>query len=89
MPHWINGAQMSKKLQEAAKTRFVHRFTAEHVPAWYNGNAHSAGGKMYPHFASDADWLANTEFCLTKDGRRFNEAMKYCRSSPTWPKGRP
>lgn len=83
MVDYVNGAQLPARLQSQAKARYVHRFTADHKPAWAakpmpNGNA-------YPvQFASDADWLANTDFPVTKRGKLAYRPSD-CYSRPTWP----
>ena len=80
----VPGTELSVEVQRDALARFVHRYTAEHKPAWaYNLNPH----KPYrPQFASDADWLANTRFWVRADGS-LSERHRYCSSTPTRPFG--
>lgn len=81
---YLLGSQLSPALQAECKRTFVHRFTAEHLPAW--SRAEWKDGKPYPlQFASDADWLANTEFPITSTGRLARGANVHCISHPTWP----
>lgn len=62
---------------------YVHRFTKDHKPGW--ANQPRPDGTPYPvQFASDADWLANTEFRVRSDGR-LDRRITHCRSHPTWP----
>lgn len=83
MVDYVNGAELSPELRRAALARYVHRFTAEHVPAW--ARQPRPDGTPYPvQFASDADWLANTDFPVTKAGQ-LAERPSDCRSRPTWP----
>lgn len=62
---------------------YVHRFTREHVPGW--ARIPRPDGTHYPvQFDSDADWLAHTEFNVTKSGALDRRAT-HCMSFPTWP----
>jgi len=66
---------------------YVHRYTREHRPTW--ANQPRPDGTPYPvHFASDAEWLRNTTFQVTKSGR-LDQRVKCCESRPTWPDGDP
>lgn len=79
----VKGSQLPKNMQQEALRCWVHRYTRDHIPAW--AREPMPDGKPYPvQFASDAEWLANTEFTLTKTGR-FSRRDRYCRSTPTWP----
>jgi hypothetical protein len=79
----VKGSTLPYAMQEEAKRRWVHRHTAEHVPIW--ARKPMPNGNAYPvQFASDAEWLANTDFTLTKGGK-FSARDRYCRSTPTWP----
>lgn len=74
------GSLLSPADQRLALSRYVHRYTREHVPAW----AHKTRGGVYQvQFASDADWLSNTTFPVRKDGSLA--ARGDCNSYPTWP----
>ena len=78
----IKGDQMYGKLQQDAKRKFVHRYTRDHVPAW--AMVPMPNGKAYPvQFDSDAEWLANTTFTVTKKGELAKRNP--CHSVPTWP----
>ena len=82
---WIKGSELTPTQQRQALARFVHRFTADHVPQWA-GERRPDGTRYMVQFADDADWLAHTEFAMTAAGR-FDERVRYCRSTPTWPHG--
>ncbi len=46
---------------EQACSRFVHRYTMEHIPAWSRRPA--PNGRHYaPQFRSDCEWYENTLF---------------------------
>lgn len=66
-----------------ACSRYVHRYTMDHVPEWAKARAHN--GKFYaPQYASDAEWYACTEF----NGEGEIADSKHCYSSrQTWPLG--
>lgn len=77
------GNELAPHVQRKALAQFVHRFTRDHVPTWACDPM--SNGQPYPvQFDSDADWLANTEFQVTKSGE-LDKRAKWCRSSPTWP----
>jgi hypothetical protein len=79
------GNQLRDVDQVYVLAAYVHRFTKQHVPAW--ARHPRVDGKPYmPQFADDADWLANTEFAVTKSGRLDMRTNK-CFSTPTWPEG--
>ena len=78
----VLGSALSPENRQDALSRFVHRFTGDHRPAW------AAVGREdrtpFPvQFANDADWLAHTIFHITEDGRI--SGRRGCESSPTWP----
>lgn len=79
----IKGTNLNQSDQQYVLSAYVHRFTGDHKPAWANGIWKD--GKTYPlQFANDAEWLANTEFHVTKHcslDKRHNS----CFSNPTWP----
>lgn len=79
------GSELTPEEQEICLTKFVHRFTREHVPQWAK-SPRPDGTAYKPQFASDRDWLENTRFRVTKSGR-LDRRAKYCHSSPTWPDG--
>lgn len=70
---------------EQAKARYVHRFTAEHVPMW--ARQRRADGTFYaPHYISDAEWFANTLFPPNNPlGRKETSCFS---SNQTWPLGK-
>jgi hypothetical protein len=46
---------------QEAKTRYIHRFTMEHVPVW--AERPGPDGKYHaPEYQSDAEWYDNTMF---------------------------
>lgn len=86
MVKYIKGGKLSKTAQGEALAAYCHRYTMEHVPTWARKPA--PNGKYYkPHFASDAEWLANSEFPVTKRGRLSRHEDADCRSWATWPLG--
>ena len=85
-PNWRRGTELDHDSQREVLAAYVHRFTGDHKPAW--AREPMPNGKPYPvQFASDADWLANTLFEVTKAGR-LNRRQRYCYSRPTWPNGK-
>lgn len=79
------GSDLPPRLQAEALRAYVHRFTRDHVPMW--AKVPRPDGTPYPvQFASDADWLAHTMFCVTRS-RPMGLAEAPCRSNPTWPDG--
>jgi hypothetical protein len=86
MVEYVNGARLSPALQAEAKRRYPHRYTLEHAPAW--ARSLRPCGRPYPvQFRDDSDWLANTEFPVTKAGA-LAKRPAHCRSAPTWPNGK-
>lgn len=81
------GNQLSEKTQEAAKRRYVHRFTGDYTPDWVNRALRS--GTQYPlQFRSDGEWLDNTKFWVNNDGTlAWRRGFTDCQSTPTWPNG--
>lgn len=83
MPTMTRGTDLPPRLQREALARYVHRFTAEHVPAW--AREPRPDGRPYPvQFANDADWLAHTDFPVTRRGE-ISARPSSCYSRPTWP----
>ncbi len=77
----VKGTQLPYQQQRMALASYVHRFTGTHTPAW--ARKPRSDGTAYPvQFKDDADWLANTEFPVTKSGRL---GRGDCYSRPTWP----
>lgn len=67
----VRGTKLAKSQQEEALRAFVHRSTKEHK-----------FGTGPFCFESDAEWLANTFFNVTKVGVITGGR---CESHPTWP----
>ncbi len=84
---WIRGNQLSADDQHLVKTAFVNRYTREHVPDWATGRLTQNGNPFPPHFDSDDEWLAHSQF-QTLRGRLSINPMN-CRSSLIWPDGIP
>lgn len=79
----LRGDQLCPADQKEVLASYVHRFTRQHVPAW--AKEPWKDGKPYPvQFDSDADWLAHTEFTVTKAGR-LDHRSHDCWSHHTWP----
>lgn len=72
--------------QERVLRAFAHRFTRDHKPAWANKPL-SSGKFCRVQFASDTEWLANTQFAIRKSDGRLDMRVKACISHPTWPEG--
>jgi hypothetical protein len=80
---WVKGTSLSSFEQKRALGMFNQRFTGDHKPSW--ADKEWKDGKPYPlQFKDDKEWLANTEFPVTKDGKISNR-HRFCRSNPTWP----
>jgi hypothetical protein len=68
MVEYVAGNRLNPRARADALGRFVHRHTGNHKPAWARGIWKD--GKPYPvQFLDDSDWLANSRFAVTKDGR--------------------
>lgn len=78
MQDWLRGDRLAPTEQLKALSRFVHRYTGTHKPAW------ARKGNPPVHFADDVDWLCNTYFMVTRDDR-LDDRAEYCESHPTWP----
>lgn len=77
----INGAR--PVTFEEACSRYVHRFTLDHVPAWASKPCARSGKYPGPHYGSDLEWYKNSEF-PDRGGRK-----RYCRSlRQTYPLGK-
>jgi len=86
MVDYVNGAKLPPALQRDARARYVHRFTGDNRPSWTRELRPC--GRSYPlQFQNDSDWLANTDFPITKAGALANRP-NHCQSRPTWPNGR-
>lgn len=69
---------------EAAKARYPHRYTGEHVPSWARERA--PNGRCYaPGFRNDREWYANTLF---PGEAGIPKRHKHCETSnQSWPLG--
>lgn len=67
-----------------AQARYVHRFTAEHVPSW--ARQQRDDGTFYaPQYASDAEWFERSTF--PGEGE-ISKRSPFCQSTgQTWPLG--
>lgn len=74
---WCYGACLPTALRRQVLAIFVNRVTAEHVPAWARKAVKS--GKMPIRYASDLEWLHNTEFAITKTGE-LDRRVRHCTS---------
>lgn len=80
------GTELSSEDKAWVLNAFVHRFTRDNRPAWARGEWKD--GKPYPvQFASDAEWLANTRFNVTKRGKVIKGRDCYT-TGQTWPRCR-
>lgn len=70
---------------EQAKSRYVHRFTMQHIPAWAR-EVREDGSYYAPQYRSDKEWYELTKF-PGEDGIPKRE--KFCQSNgQTWPLGK-
>lgn len=85
MVEYVKGSDLPSALQCDALASYVNRYTRDHRPYWATtGNPDKFPNGVYPlQFDSDADWLANTLFPVSKSGNRLLTGD--CQSSPTWP----
>lgn len=79
---YVNGLELSPRVQSQACAQFVHRFTRTHIPRWAQSNPNYKA-----QFADDKDWLAHTDFAVRKNGE-LDKRANHCVSSPTWPDGK-
>lgn len=80
----IRGNLLKPEDKRYVLSAYVHRFTKEHRPQW--ASQLRPNGKPYPvQFASDEDWLANTDFPIGKGGKLKTGQDVHCESHPTWP----
>lgn len=77
----MRGDKLTPEDQKRVLAAYVHRYTGDHTPAWVTSI-------LFPiNFRDDADWLANTEFHVTANGR-LDLRWRSCESHPTWPNGK-
>lgn len=74
----IRGTCLIEVDQTNVLNQYIHRYTKDHKPSWVTWQS--------VQFESDQDWLENTFFKVTKQGR-LDKRVKYCESHPTWPEG--
>jgi len=68
MPTLVHGNELAPARQREALRSYVARYTGDHKPQW--ARQPMPNGNAYPvQFADDAEWLANTQFWVTKTGR--------------------
>lgn len=86
MPIFTTGSTLAVDVQRDCLARFVHRYTMQHVPSW--ARQPMPNGRYYaPQYRTDAEWLANTEFAVTREGR-LAANHRYCQSrNQSWPLG--
>lgn len=72
-----------------AKSRYPHRFTMEHVPAWARHRPVEHGGtetRYYaPQFRTDREWYENTRF--PGEEGHLGDAEDCTTRDQTWPLG--
>jgi hypothetical protein len=75
---------MARPTFQQACSRYVHRFTMEHVPAWARQPVEP--GKFYaPQFRSDREWYEHTTF--PGDAGHLGDRNHCFTSGQTWPLG--
>lgn len=76
---------------EEACRMYVHRYTAQHVPAWAASCPADHGGterRFYaPHFASDREWYDNTLFPGEPEHQVYGFRDNCYTRNETWPYG--
>lgn len=74
---------MTRPTFEEARSRYVNRYTMEHVPGW--ALKPSRPGRWYaPHFRTDREWYAATTF----PGEPGYTGRRFCHTeNETWPLG--
>lgn len=82
----VLGTQLPFEAQQEVLRDFSNRFTCERVPNW--ALAPAPNGKYYaPQYRDDKEWLANTWFTVTDDGK-LSQSVLVCESKDaSWPKG--
>lgn len=81
---WRIGTELLREDQGLVLMAFEdRRYVVGRVPDW--ARKPMPGGEAWPpQFASDMEWLANTQFVVTLNGR-LDKRSRDCRESPTWP----
>ena len=73
---------------QEAKSKYVHRYTMEHVPNWAKRQA--PNGKYYaPQYTTDKEWFDNTQFYdpAIPDCKQLAEKNSCYSSGQSWPLG--
>lgn len=71
---------------EEAKSRYVHRFTMEHIPQWAKGQFSDGTGRYHaPQFRTDWEWYMATSFPPHKG---FLNGTHCETGQGTWPLGK-
>lgn len=83
----VKGTDLSPSDQRAALMRYVHRYTAEHVPTWAL-KPRATGDYCAPQFRSDVEWLENTTFRTHVVGGRTRLGGECETTGQTWPFGK-
>lgn len=79
----ISGNRLNSLQQKHVLAAYVHRFTGQHKPTW--AQQLRPDGTAYPvQFKDDADWLANTQFVVTRTGA-LDSRYDSCIPTATWP----
>lgn len=75
---------MPRLLFEEAKTRYVHRYTLEHVPAW--ARSPRDDGTFYaPQYRTDREWYDSTLF--PGEPGHIGDRNHCYSTKETWPLG--
>ncbi len=80
----LKGSELSKDDQVYVLGAFIYRHTGDHRAAWMCKKVADGEQDEPLQFASDKDWLENTEFEVNKNNK-FKKMMGKCFSNPTWP----
>lgn len=82
-PNIARGDTLSPEDRAHVLRSYLHRYTRTHRPGWAKKGTWN--GLPFPvQFATDEEWLANTDFAVTANGR-LDLRSRYCMSTPTWP----
>lgn len=70
----VRGDLLNAEARRDALQKFNSRWTGDHTPTWARKSNYKG-----PHYATDQDWLADTDFLVTKSGR-LDERARFCYS---------
>lgn len=76
---WVRGSDLTPELQQQCLAIFTARHTGQHVSLRMQRIAPEHRPPV--HFDTDAEWLANTKFAMTKDGKRLNGNIRHCETT--------